>query len=124
MTTTPLGQTGADTITHIVSMVCLAAIGLGFPIILAETNAIPSNVDTATHAAVIVAICGVETAVVIEMGYYSTQYQKSPTGQITFTTLAPDGTGQSKATTVSALKITGPDGTPIVIPPGSTIQTS
>lgn len=119
----PLNQQGADTITHIVSMGTLLALGLGVPMILALAGTIPNNVDTAQHAAILGAMFAFETVVAIEMGYYSTQYQKTPTGQITITTVSPDGISTQKASVPSNLVIIGPDGKPIPIPAGSTIQT-
>jgi hypothetical protein len=118
-----LGQSGSDTVTHIVSISMIGLVLLGFPVILAAFNAVPNNVDTPTHAAVVIAICQVEAIGVIMMAYYSATYQKTPTGQITVSTVAPDGTTTNKVSTVSSLIVIGPDGKEIPIPPGSTLKT-
>jgi len=118
---TQLGQAGADTVTHIVSIGVIGLMALGFPVILAAFNAIPNNVDTPTHAAVVISIAEVEAIMAIMAAYYSVQYQKTPTGQINIVTTAPDGSSTQKIT--SSLTIIGPDGKSIPIPPGSTIST-
>jgi len=119
-----IGQQGADTVTHIISITAIGLLVFGLVGIMAVYNVIPNNVDTTTHAAVVIAVCEFGTVAVIMMAYYSVQYQKTPTGQITLTTLAPDGTSTQKTVTPSGFTVVGPDGKPIPIPPGSTIQSS
>lgn len=121
---TTLGQQGADTVTHIVSIGVIGLVLLGFPFILGALNAIPNNVDTPTHAAVVIAICEMETVGLIMAAYYSVQYQKTPSGQITLTTIAPDGSQQSKTTTPGALTFQTQDGKQVSVPAGSTLLAS
>ena len=69
-----LGNSGADTITHIVSIACLTMLGLGVPAIVGVFQ------PTALGAADGVPFFGFETVVAIMAAYYSVKYQTTPTG--------------------------------------------
>lgn len=74
-----LGQTGSDTITHIVSLVTLLALGIAVPLIFVMGHV---TLDTTAIAF----ITAFETVDVLMMGYYSVKYQQTPTGGVIIST--------------------------------------
>lgn len=80
-----LGRTGSDTLTHIVSIMCLLVLGLGSPAILCYFQHAPlDDVE-------IIALAGFWSTISVMMAYYSVQYQTTATGT-TIVTKSPDGT--------------------------------
>jgi len=69
-----LGQTGADTLTHIVSIVALLALGASVPAVLGFYQ------HQAWDDVELVAIAGFESCVAVGMAYYSMKFQMTPAG--------------------------------------------
>jgi len=68
-----LGQNGADTVTHIVSLIVLLGLGLGVPAIIGTFQHQPLD-DVA-----LVAFYGYEATVAVAAAYYSIKYQTTGT---------------------------------------------
>jgi len=68
-----LGQNGADTVTHIVSLIVLLGLGLGVPAIIGEFQHQPLD-DVA-----LIGFYGFEATVAVCAAYYSIKYQTSGT---------------------------------------------
>lgn len=106
-----LGRAGADTLTHIVSIVALLALGTGSTAVIGYYQAIDHFDDIA-----LISVAGFLTVVAIMMAYYSVQYQTSPSGGVIIDTNSGDGSGTTTAPVVGV----DPTGkaSPIIIPAG------
>lgn len=70
----PLGQSGADTLTHIVSIVALLALGVAVPAVLSFYQHQPwDDIE-------LVGIASFESCVAVGMAYYSMKFQMTPSG--------------------------------------------